>query len=124
MEELLLKKSHLIILLYLTNLGLICNSVLAQGLCDKINRPADALEGDFKTVGDIALGCSPLIIKLQNLSGGTDVRYDFYYNGKAAAALDTVGNKDSTNTYFSNNRTTVYTILQYGKKKREENVRL
>ena len=116
MEELLLKKSHLIILLYLTNLGLICNSVLAQGLCDKINRPADALEGDFKTVGDIALGCSPLIIKLQNLSGGTDVRYDFYYNGKAAAALDTVGNKDSTNTYFSNNRTTVYTILQYGKK--------
>jgi gliding motility-associated-like protein len=92
------------------------NQAVAQGLCDKINRPADALEGDFKTVGDIALGCSPLIIKLQNLSGGTDVRYDFYYNGKTAAALDTVGNKDSTNTYFSNNRTTVYTILQYGKK--------
>ena len=92
------------------------NQAVAQILCDKINRPADALEGDFKTLGDIALGCSPLIIKLQNLSGGTDVRYDFYYNGKTAAALDTVGNKDSTNTYFSNNGTSVYTILQYGKK--------
>jgi gliding motility-associated-like protein len=92
------------------------NQAVAQGLCDKINRPADAVEGDFMTVGDIYLGCSPLQLKLQDLSGGTDIRYDFYYDRKAAAALDTVGNKDSTNTYFSNNGTKAYTILQYGKK--------
>jgi gliding motility-associated-like protein len=90
--------------------------VTAQGLCDKTNRPADAVEGAFKIEGDISIGCSPLTVKLKDLSGGTDLRYDFYYSGQDANALDKVGNKDSVNALFANNNVEVYRILQYGKK--------
>lgn len=90
--------------------------VFGQGLCDKNNWPANAIEGGFKIDGDITVGCSPLTIKLKDLSGGTDIRYDFYYNGKTANALDKVGNKDSVNALFANTNTEVYRILQYGKK--------
>lgn len=89
---------------------------LAQGLCDKNNWPAGAVEGDFKIEGDISVGCSPLTVKLKNLSAGTDIRYDFYYDGKAANALDKVGNKDSVNALFASTNIQVYRILQYGKK--------
>ena len=88
-----------------------------QGLCDRNNRPPNTVEGDFKIDGDIA-GCSPMAVRLKDLSGGTDIRYDFYYDGKAANLLDKLGNKDSTNlALFSNpNSIRYYNILQYGKK--------
>ncbi|MCP9754961.1 gliding motility-associated C-terminal domain-containing protein [Lacihabitans sp. CCS-44] len=93
-----------------------CQFVYGQGLCDKNNWPANAVEGAFKIEGDITAGCSPLTVKLKDLSGGTDIRYDFYYNGKTANALDKVGNKDSVNVLFANTTIEVYRILQYGKK--------
>jgi len=90
----------------------------AQGLCDKNNWPSNAVEGGFKIDGDISAGCTPLAVRLKDMSGGTDIRYDFYYDGKAANLLDKIGNKDSINlALFSNpNSIRYYTILQYGKK--------
>ncbi|WP_255036697.1 T9SS type B sorting domain-containing protein [Lacihabitans soyangensis] len=95
---------------------LACHFVYSQGLCDKNNWPAGAVDGGFKIDGDVSAGCSPLTVKLKDLSGGTDIRYDFYYNGKAFSALDKVGNKDSVNALFANTNIEVYRILQYGKK--------
>jgi len=88
----------------------------AQGLCDKNNWPPNSLEGTFKIDGDINAGCSPMTVKLQDLSGGTDIRYEFYYDGKLPAQLENIGNKDSINIYFTNTNTQVFSILQYGKK--------
>lgn len=103
---------------YFTIFWLSAHINYAQGLCDKNNWPTNAVEGDFKIEGDIIAGCTPMAVRLKDLSGGTDIRYDFYYDGKAANLLDKLGNKDSTNlALFSNpNSIRYYTILQYGKK--------
>ncbi len=98
--------------------GLSAHINYAQGLCDKNNWPPNATEGGFKIDGDISAGCTPMAVRLKDMSGGTDIRYDFSYDGKASNLLDKVGNKDSTNlALFSNpNSIRYYTILQYGKK--------
>ncbi|WP_255069381.1 gliding motility-associated C-terminal domain-containing protein [Lacihabitans sp. LS3-19] len=91
----------------------------AQGLCDANNRPAGSIEGAFEIEGNITAGCTPLAVKLHDKSGGTDIRYDFYYDGsKDASLLDMINNKDSSNNaLFSNaNSIRVYKILQYGTK--------
>ncbi|MCP9747548.1 hypothetical protein EGI24_12635 [Lacihabitans sp. CS3-21] len=103
---------------YFTIFWLSTHISYAQGLCDKNNWPPNAVEGGFKIDGDISAGCTPMAVRLKDMSGGSDIRYDFYYDGKAANLLDKVGNKDSTNlALFSNpNSIRYYTILQYGKK--------
>lgn len=88
----------------------------AQNICQQL--PANSLPGSFEIVGNITSACSPMAVRLKDLSGATDIRYDFYYDGKAPSQLDKVGNKDSVNlALFSNpNTPRYYTILQYGKK--------
>lgn len=88
----------------------------AQGLCDKNNWPPNAVEGSFKIEGDITAGCSPLTIKLKDLSGGKDLHYDFYYDGRSDYSLNKLENQDSINVYFTSNIPKVYKILQYGNK--------
>ena len=100
----------------ITLLVLASKFAYSQGLCDKNHWPLEAIEDGFKNDGEITADCSPLTVKLKDHSAGTDIRYDFYYNGRAAHALDKVGNKDSVNALFSSTHVEVYRILQYGKK--------
>ena len=86
----------------------------AQNICT--NLPAGAVAGDFELSGNVYAGCSPFNTTVVDKSGGTDIRYDFYYTKKTPAQLDTVGNLNPSNAYFVNTATSVYTILQYGKK--------
>ena len=86
----------------------------AQNICT--NLPSGAVAGDFELSGNVYAGCSPFNTTVVDKSGGTDIRYDFYYTKKTPAQLDTVGNLNPSNAYFVNTATSVYTILQYGKK--------
>lgn len=87
----------------------------AQNICT--NLPAGAVAGDFELSGNVYAGCSPFNTTVVDKSGGTDIRYDFSYTNKAPAQLDTTNNsRKTTNAYFVNTATSVYTILQYGKK--------
>ena len=86
----------------------------AQNICT--NLPAGAVTGDFELSGNVYAGCSPFNTIVVDKSGGTDIRYDFYYTKKTPAQLDTTGNLSASNAYFVNTATSVYTILQYGKK--------
>ena len=86
----------------------------AQNICT--NLPAGAVTGDFELSGNVYAGCSPFNTIVVDKSGGTDIRYDFYYTKKTPTQLDTIGNLSPSNAYFVNTSTSVYTILQYGKK--------
>ncbi len=89
-------------------------SCFAQNICT--NLPSGAVAGDFELSGNVNSGCSPFSTLAVDKSGGTDIRYDFYYTNKTPAQLDKIGNITPANAYFANTTTTVYTILQYGKK--------
>jgi gliding motility-associated-like protein len=86
------------------------------GLCDPANRPIGAVEGSFEIIDNITIGCSPLEIKVRDLSlGGTDIYYDFRYEGEGVNYLK--GKRDDKDVLTpTDNRTTTYTILQYGVK--------
>ncbi len=86
----------------------------AQNICT--NLPAGAVAGDFELSGNVYTGCSPFNTTVVDKSGGTDIRYDFYYTNKTPAQLDKIGNLSPSNAYFVSTATSIYTILQYGKK--------
>jgi gliding motility-associated-like protein len=85
------------------------------GLCDPANRPAGAVEGGFEIIDNITIGCSPLEIKVRDLTGGSNIYYDFDYNGEGVNFLN--GSKNTAGILIAkNNSPTTYTVLQYGEK--------
>lgn len=87
--------------------------VRGQSVC----QPQSAYEiGNFDILGGINTGCSPFKVELKDNSGGTNIRYDFYYDGKAIDKLEKVKNTSLSNFYFTNSNPKSYTLLQYGEK--------
>lgn len=84
--------------------------VMAQGLCD--NLPANAVVGSFKIDGDITAGCSPLNISVTDLSGGTNIKYVYDYDGDPDynRLLGTTSNSQP----LISTEPKEFTILQYG----------
>ena len=78
-------------------------------------QPANEI-GNFEIVGSAISGCSPFKVELKDNSGGQNIRYDFYYDGRAADKLEKVKNTALSNFYFTDNTSKTYTILQYGEK--------
>jgi gliding motility-associated-like protein len=97
--------------LFLLFFGGIYFSSEAQDICK--NLPANAVKGDFEVIGGLESGCAPLKIELKDNSGGTNIKYEFQYEGKPEASLNITGNTNTSTTY---NLPKTYTILQYGKK--------
>lgn len=89
---------------------LVGRGAIAQGVCD--NLPAGHERGDFEIIGGVTSGCSPMTVQVRDLSGGTDIRYDFNYNGYNLRG----GTATSDVLRSISDQTTTYTILQYGKK--------
>ncbi|MGL4629714.1 MAG: gliding motility-associated C-terminal domain-containing protein, partial [Leadbetterella sp.] len=89
-------------------------SGLSQNVCKSL--PSNAVAGAFDIVGGITAGCTPFKVKLADKSGGTDIRYDFYYKGQPPATLPKNGDIRVENPYFTTTEENSYTILQYGKK--------
>ncbi len=99
-------------LCYLFWLWLLPMAAVGQDLCNL----AGAEKGGF-TLLTPAVGCSPLNVKIQDNSGGTDVVYYYYYTGETAAQLGALTPTTALeNDYFAANKPTVFTILQKGKK--------
>lgn len=84
-----------------------------QNICEKL--PEGSISGSFEIEGNITVGCSPYLVKVKDLSGGSDLRYNFYYQNELATQLDRTNNKDTENVFFSSSTgIKKYTILQYG----------
>jgi gliding motility-associated-like protein len=100
-------------LLFLSFIFLLPFSVYAQNLCQN---PIGSIVGNFEISDNVSSSCSPFLVKLKDLSGGINIRYDFYYDGKTAEKLNYTGISETSNVYFSNSISKTYTILQYGEK--------
>ncbi|UBM57654.1 gliding motility-associated C-terminal domain-containing protein [Marinilongibacter aquaticus] len=83
---------------------------LAQNLCDPLSNPNYVSNG-FEIDGPSS-GCGPFNVKLNDLTGYSNIKYDFYYQGDGRPS----GSSSITNTYFDEPEITPYTILQYGTK--------
>ena len=82
------------------------------GICS--NPPAGSVKGDFDI--DVFNICNPMTIKVIDKSGGENIRYNFYYNGESAAALNPDIPFRDRNSYVGYTLPTLETILQYGTK--------
>jgi len=86
----------------------------AQNLCDASKNP-NYLANGFKFV-DGNTGCGPFTVKLEDKSGGTNVKYIYLYHGQRADSLKYLApTAETENPYFNPAVTSNYTILQYGK---------
>jgi gliding motility-associated-like protein len=105
--------SKLIGSICISTLSLLISTASAQDLC---NTPAGTEKGSFALLTP-AVGCSPFNVKIQDISGGTDIQYYYSYTGQSAGQLGTLTPTTATEeTYFAATKPTVFTILQKGKK--------
>jgi gliding motility-associated-like protein len=105
--------SKLIGSICISTLSLFISTASAQDLC---NTPAGTEKGSFALLTP-AVGCSPFNVKIQDISGGTDIQYYYSYTGQPAGQLGTLTPTTATEeTYFAATKPTVFTILQKGKK--------
>jgi gliding motility-associated-like protein len=92
----------------------VINSSFGQDLCSSTNPNRISNGFEFLTPNE---GCGPLTVKLKDKTGGTDIKYIYYYQGEEKSKLSSLGPVSETeNTYFTPPQTSTYTILQYGKK--------
>ena len=84
-------------------------SVFAQGVCDKTGVEKGGFT--FDTPSTVCVGQE---IKLKDVSGGTDIKYIFGYQGEDASKLSSISSQTATNYAFL--AAGQYTVLQYGKK--------
>ncbi|WP_341226344.1 gliding motility-associated C-terminal domain-containing protein [uncultured Arcticibacterium sp.] len=93
-------------------LMMICGSTHSQDLCNS----SESIQDGFELLTP-AVGCGPYTVKLEDKTGGSDIKYIYYYGGQDKSELDGLGPLNSLeNTYFKPEETSNYTILQYGKK--------
>lgn len=93
-------------------LMMICGSTHSQDLCNSSESILDGFE-----LLTPAVGCGPYTVKLEDKTGGSDIKYIYYYGGQDKSELDGLSPLTSLeNTYFKPEETSNYTILQYGKK--------
>ncbi|WP_204356525.1 T9SS type B sorting domain-containing protein [Arcticibacterium luteifluviistationis] len=60
-------------------------------------------------------GCGQYTVKLNDKTGGTNIKYSYYYQGEALTDSDSSLPVNNTqNTYFEPEKTSNYTILQFG----------
>lgn len=91
------------------------NFGFAQDLCNAL--PPGAVKGAFEIVGNLTSGCTPLNVKVKDLSGAEEVHYLFDYRNEESADLNWNAGLDTTEGLFAlGNEPVLYTILQYGKK--------
>lgn len=87
--------------------------VNAQDLCNPSTNP-NYISNQFELLTP-NVGCGPYTVKLEDKSGGSDVKYVYYYQNQSV--LDSIeSTAELENTYFAPKETSTYTILQHGKK--------
>jgi gliding motility-associated-like protein len=101
------------IILYIIFIFTICLNLTATGQDICKNKPANSEVGSFEVIGGIENGCLPFSLSLKDLSGGSNIKYEFNYDGISANNLNLTGNSAVSFTYLI---AKTYTILQYGKK--------
>ncbi len=105
-------------LLYRT--GLLCLvlfQVEGQNLCNS----SEAIPNGFDLLTP-SVGCGPMTVEVKTKTGLTDVKYIYNYNGESKDQLSKLGPLTNTSyTYFKENETKKYTILQYGKTEEGKN---
>ncbi|MBK9933906.1 MAG: gliding motility-associated C-terminal domain-containing protein [Cytophagaceae bacterium] len=91
----------------------------SQNLCNTL--PAGAVSGAFEIDGNITSGCTPLNLKVKDLSGAEEVHYMFDYRDETSIQLDWIGSKDAEGAIINiSDSPKDYKIIQYGKKGGQE----
>lgn len=91
----------------------------SQNLCNTL--PAGAVSGAFEIDGNITSGCTPLNLKVKDLSGAEEVHYMFDYRDETSIQLDWIGSKDTEGAIINiSDSPKDYKIIQYGKKGGQE----
>jgi gliding motility-associated-like protein len=90
------------------------SSSFGQDLCSSTN--PNLIANGFEFIGP-SEGCGQFTVKLEDKTGGSEIKYIYYYQGEDKSQLNNLNSTTETeNPYLSQPQTSNYTILQYGKK--------
>ncbi len=104
----------------LYRIGLLC-LVLFQAEGQNLCNSSEAIPNGFDLLTP-SVGCGPMTVEVKTKAGLTDVKYIYNYSGQSKDQLLKLGPLTNTSyTYFKENETKKYTILQYGKTEEGKN---